>query len=788
MPYRKKTTHGLRGSACRTVEFEDLESRLLLTSNWQNPVNPLNVSGEIESYVSPVDVLHVVNELNDPHNSDPKTGKLDTRLERQAPFVDVDGDGYVSPVDALRVINALNRRTVTISESGSLVRRFSRVVEVGGAGFRTLEVEISSSFDTSDTESLQGDVFQVLLTDQDTGTSLLSDGPLFTLSESGTEYEPGLVRFEGERLAIELATITGSENAVLTFQLLNGDDDQQSSVVVKRVSNNIEEGGLLSPTFARLFSEDAPREEIDIESLTVSDTISTRLTNVEFDLATGIYRARLTAENNGDSIGRDLAVVFPGLPEDVDPVNASGVTANGVPYWSLKGAVPSGGLQTGAESGFVEIAFENPNLHRLSLKPEVLIGLPNQAPRLDPISNVSLIPGEVVRIAPHTTDADGDDVTVSLGLGSTLPTSVLDADGSIVLRPRPEDLGTYKVTLSANDGALSTTQVFEVQVTKDPIATTRLTGVVLNTLKEPLVNVPVEIGELTTTTNVNGAFTFEFAGAPPADTLIIRGELEPSETVYPYIAEKLWLLFDREDSDPAVFSGALNVVERPIYLPPLDVTGGTEIVPGDGADDIVHQEIAPDEIATVHVADRTLKKKLGDDTIDFDGVLSITEVPPSRTPAALPENLLPDVVVTIQPGEMEFTQPALLTLPNRAGYSPGSQMTLWSINPVTGVFDDVGTGKSVWERRSDRNRNWRNPQQQLALFCAFSCQCPRHHQATDMLVRKHTSYRIQSGSLFGSPDRFARGRRISISRCFAKCVVGLRFGARTSDEARAFCF
>ncbi|MFN9965151.1 MAG: hypothetical protein ACK52F_00065, partial [bacterium] len=50
-------------------------------------------------------------------------------------------------------------------------------------------------------------------------------------------------------------------------------------------------------------------------------------------------------------------------------------------------------------------------------------------------------------------------------------------------------------------------------------------------------------------------------------------------------------------------------------------------------------------------------------------------------------------MVTIQPGEMVFTNPAPLSLPNLAGYAPGTEMDLWSINPVTGDFDDVGTGR-----------------------------------------------------------------------------------------------
>ncbi|MEO8497153.1 MAG: hypothetical protein ABI614_18935, partial [Planctomycetota bacterium] len=65
------------------------------------------------------------------------------------------------------------------------------------------------------------------------------------------------------------------------------------------------------------------------------------------------------------------------------------------------------------------------------------------------------------------------------------------------------------------------------------------------------------------------------------------------------------------------------------------------------------------------------------------------------TPAALPPDALPDIVVTIQPAEMVFTIPAPLTLPNRAGYPAGELFDLMSINPVTGEFDVVGTGQVI---------------------------------------------------------------------------------------------
>jgi RHS repeat-associated protein len=151
--------------------------------------------------------------------------------------------------------------------------------------------------------------------------------------------------------------------------------------------------------------------------------------------------------------------------------------------------------------------------------------------------------------------------------------------------------------------------------------------------------------------------------------------------LYPFIAEKLAFILEHE-----VYAGVNNVIDRPIYLPEIDIANGKTIDPTRNT--TVTSSALPG--AKVEVAASTLMNQQG---TPFTGVLSMTEVPASLTPAALPEGLLADLVVTIQPGEMVFTRPTPLSLPNRGGYAPGTLMDLWSINPITGEFDKVGTGQ-----------------------------------------------------------------------------------------------
>ena len=250
----------------------------------------------------------------------------------------------------------------------------------------------------------------------------------------------------------------------------------------------------------------------------------------------------------------------------------------------------------------------------------------------------------------------------------------------------------------------------------DPVTTTRISGTILNTDSQPLAGVPIELGADQTLTAADGTFTLTVTSPlDPADALFVRGEAIAGPAVYPFIAEKLPLLLGHDG-----YEHVNNVIERPIYLPALDVASGSTIDPA--VDVTVTTPAIPG--ASVFVAAGSLDDPTGN---PFTGVLSITEVPVDLTPAALPANLFPDLVVTIQPGEMVFTTPAPLALPNLGGFLPGMRLDLWSINPQTGLFDNVGTGQvsadgSVIETISGgiRNSSWH--------FFAFGGPTPNNPQ------------------------------------------------------------
>ncbi len=303
---------------------------------------------------------------------------------------------------------------------------------------------------------------------------------------------------------------------------------------------------------------------------------------------------------------------------------------------------------------------------RVEIQPEVI--------------QVSVKPGAQIQI--ESTEIFGMAAEFSIEYANDMPNGKLEGDGTLILKPAPTDLGTYEFSLIARDGDLVFTKQFILNVVPDPDTTTRISGVIKSTDQTALAGIAVRVGNFVATTAADGSFTITMPEPPPEGTaMLIQPDQEAEGILYPSIAEKLPLVLEHD-----VYANANNIIQRPIYLPPIDIANAKTINPN------INQTVTSAAISgsSVFVAANSLFDHEGN---PYTGKLSITTVPRDFTPAALPENLIPDLVVTIQPGEMVFAIPAPLSLPNLAGYAPGTLMDLWSINPVTGLFDNVGTGE-----------------------------------------------------------------------------------------------
>jgi hypothetical protein len=395
-----------------------------------------------------------------------------------------------------------------------------------------------------------------------------------------------------------------------------------------------------------------------------------------------------------------LAMTFFNLPVGIVFLNASGFDALNRPYVNFSPAIPSGGMLTGTESQPLLIEFSNPDELRFAIAAAVVTAGPNQSPTFPPIAPITVRPGEIFRTSLPKQDANGDQVAYSIESAQKLPAGSLN--GVLEFRPTPEEVGSYTFMLVASDGAMETRQVVSLNVVADPLVSTRVSGRVLDVDGTPIGGLQVEIGAVRGLTGSDGAFSLDLgSGTPASETLRIRGDSLAGPNKYPFIAEKLPLLLGH-----AVYLGVNNAIARPIYLPKLDIAGGTRIDPT--KDMLVTITAIPGMSVTVKAG--TL---MNQQSTPFDGILSFTKVPPALTPAALPANLRPDLVVTIQPGEMTFTVPAPLTFPNSANYPIGQKLDLWSIN---GSFY-----RRYCSRRDHYSHNLGRRQKQQLALSSTSC-------------------------------------------------------------------
>jgi hypothetical protein len=558
-------------------------------------------------------------------------------------------------------------------------------VDLGGAGKRTLEFDLQANLDKSDVKSFGKDTVAVYLVD-DNNNPLALDAthpggvPLFSLSETGIETVPGLVKFDGTHVQIDVSNVAATHGK-LVVQVLNQDGDSGSNLRLTNFSDTLAPLGTPGTSVGGISTTQvAPGTSVVLDSYLGTANAQLLMSNVSFDKNTGQYTADLRVQNIGTTtLSHNMAVLLTGLPTGVTVANASGIHPAGSPYLNFDTAIKAEGLAGGMISDAVSVVINDPSLVAFTFKPVVLQGSVDVAPDLSSLSKLTVKVGEKLDIPLQ---APGSQLTVTIKTDSNLPVGQLTGDNHLIFTPAPDQIGTYTFTLIAKNGSAETRQDITLNVVADPITTTRVTGTIADTNQVGLANVLVELSGYQAITDAQGKFTIVLPDGTAGDTLKVYGQrIQGGGITYPFIAEKMPLLLGHD-----IYRGVNNEIDRPIYLPLIDVSTGTTVSPTTETF-VTNPKLAG---AMVDVAAGSLFDKAGN---AFVGIISITEVPTNLTPAALPENLHPDLVVTIQPGDMVFNTPAKLTLPNRAGYAPGQEMDLWSINPNTGTFDIVGKGK-----------------------------------------------------------------------------------------------
>jgi len=250
---------------------------------------------------------------------------------------------------------------------------------------------------------------------------------------------------------------------------------------------------------------------------------------------------------------------------------------------------------------------------------------------------------------------------------------------------QPVAAGVHTLTFSVTDGLSADSESLTITVLAPaPGTPTSVRGRVLDTtdgvagVETPIVGARVSLLGSGVVAFTDAAGAFELLNVPGEDQVIdfdTRSALPaPDGSAYAGFREKIFLQ-----------PGTTNVIARPFYLPRIDPSSLTTVNPVNTT--VVHN---PNLDATVTVPPSTARDETG--TL-FVGQLSLSEVPSSLAPVALPEELEPGLLLTLQPVGVTFSQPIPLTLPNLDGMPPGAELDLWSVDPTTGEFSIVGVGR-----------------------------------------------------------------------------------------------
>ncbi len=167
---------------------------------------------------------------------------------------------------------------------------------------------------------------------------------------------------------------------------------------------------------------------------------------------TGDLFTQVAAVNTGQfAVNTPL---FVGVTHLSDPtvtvLNPDGYTDTGVPYFNYSSLVSGNHLESGAQTGFRELAFSNPDKTQFTFD-LVPLGQLNAAPQISSVPRLDAAASQPYTYAVAAADPDHDPLTYAL-LTAPSGMTINPSSGLISYSPAPAAIGLQDVLINVSDG------------------------------------------------------------------------------------------------------------------------------------------------------------------------------------------------------------------------------------------------------------------------------------------------------------------------------------------------
>ena len=486
----------------RGRRFEMLEARhMLAAAIWHNVLQPLDVSGDPDGSVDPLDALIVINEINNPRFSTNGALISDVPPGQSLPYFDVTCDSNVGPLDVLSIINAINSgfhdpswnlstSNVSSGSSGHVGISSCSPLLIEGDSLKTelnqtvvlpddtsaIRVSFEAPvFDTLSADSIR-DAFEILVLDEMGVPFNLPFGShreaSYNWSENVTPgYGPDTTITTLPNGSISTATFnlsglaTGTKVQVVA-RLVNNDKDTTSSVAIRRVE--IVDIAEQRPTGMR--SESAARasfEAVNENSLVdVSSIVKPFYGRTTLIKESGVLITDLQVINRGaEAVSGRIVVAIDNLSDPaIGVMNPDGFLTGGHPYFVLSATSGNGWLASSQSTTKLEIRFINPSKQQFTYSLRVLAELNSPPSAFTSVPLREIEAGNKYRTFARAIDPDEQALTYSIVAGPVGMT--IDKDqGEVSWSPLNADIGNHSIILRATDPfGLSVEQTFTISV------------------------------------------------------------------------------------------------------------------------------------------------------------------------------------------------------------------------------------------------------------------------------------------------------------------------------------